>query len=408
MNIRKPNGVLYFLVYILVYPLLKLLFRLKVDRTGYDPPEGPYIVVSNHCSYMDFIVVMLALYPRRFNAVGAKKFFLYRPLNKLLPIMGVIPKNLFDPDTRAIKSIMAVIKRGDRVLLFPEGRCSTDGAYAGVHKSTGKLIKKLGVPVVGCRIEGAYTCMPFWRKGVRLGSERLTIAGLISAEEVGAMTADEINCAVDERLGGPVPSSRAAVFKTNKARKLTEGLQNVLYWCPACGAEFAHETRGNVIRCLACGSSAEMDREARLRPLGGGVSPGSVHEWFREQTRHEMSLLSENMIPVRTSATVRMPAAGEGRGMELCGSGELSLDSGGWHYSGELRGERAELFFPIDTVPALPFDPCDDFQIYAHGEFYMFTPEDPRRCAKYSTIGECAYHRFASAVLMTPGADSGF
>ena len=35
-------------------------------------------------------------------------------------------------------------KRGDRVFLFPEGRCEYDGVCAGIHKSTGKLIRQEG------------------------------------------------------------------------------------------------------------------------------------------------------------------------------------------------------------------------------------------------------------------------
>ena len=408
ISIKRPNGVLYFIVYILFYPLLKLLFRLRVDKSAYDPPEGPFIVLSNHVSFMDFLVVMLALYPRRLNGVAAQKFFLYRPLNKLLPIMGAIPKNLFDPDIRSIKGIMAVLKRGDRILLYPEGRCSTDGMYAGVHKATGKLIKSLGVPVVSCHIEGAYTCMPYWRKGIRLGWERVTVAGLFSVEDTKSLSVDEINNAIDARLGGFDTPPPEKPFRTNRARKLAEGLQNILYWCPKCGEEFTLETKGNTIRCRQCGNAAEMDRYARLTPTPGSVVPESVHAWYREMVRYEMKSLSDDMEPVGERVTIRIPAPQSGRGMLPGGSGILKLDPKGWHYDGELSGSTVSLFFPIDSVPAIPNDPVDDFQIYANGSFYMFTPEDAQRVAKYSVLGECAYWRFASRVQMTPGRDCGF
>ena len=201
-TIKTPNGLLYFLVYILFYPFLKTVFRLEVDRSAYRPPKGPLIVVSNHQSFMDFLLVMLTVYPRRLNAVAAQKFFYYRPLNWLLPMMGAIPKCLFDPDPRSIKQIMAVIKRGGRLLLFPEGRCATDGVYAGMHRATGKLVSKLKVPVASCHIEGAYNCMPFWRKGFRRGHIRVTLADLFSEEALQTLTVDEINQMIDDRLSG--------------------------------------------------------------------------------------------------------------------------------------------------------------------------------------------------------------
>ena len=160
MKIKKPNAILYFLAYILAYPVLKFCFRLKVVDKDLKMPKGPYIIMSNHHTMIDFLMVMLSFYPRRLNAVGAQKWYLYKPLHKLLPMMGVIPKNMFDPDIRSIIGIKTVVNRGDGILLFPEGRCSSSNAYVGMHKSTGKLIKKFGVPVISAYIEGANVCMP--------------------------------------------------------------------------------------------------------------------------------------------------------------------------------------------------------------------------------------------------------
>jgi len=389
-------------------PVMKLLFHLKVDRKGYTPPKGPFIVVSNHGSFMDFLVVMLSLYPRRFNAVTAQKFFLYKPLHKLLPMMGCIPKNLFDPDVRSIIGIKSVLKRGDRVLLFPEGRCECDGEYAGIHKSTGKLIKKLAVPVVSTSVDGAYKCMPFWRDGLRTGRVRITLANLFSQEDLQSLSIDEINDALDKRLGRGDELPPKKPFRTFGRKRLAEGLQYILYWCPKCGREFTTETSGCIIRCSSCNNAAEVDRDMSLKPTPGSTVPEDVHAWYREQARNEARKLHDGMEPVSVSVNVRLPSETPGGGMDTCGSGIISLDPKGWRFEGELKGERVSLFFPIDTVPALPIDPNDVFQIYAHGTFYMFSPEEKRRCVKYSVIGECAYWKFASNVQMTPRRDSGF
>jgi len=408
MKVKRPNAIIYCTACILAYPLVKLLFRLKIDRSGYSPPEGAFIAVSNHASFMDFLIVMLSLFPRRFNAVAAQKFFFYKPLHKLLPIMGCIPKNLFDPDVRSIIGIKSVIKRGDRVLLFPEGRCECDGVYAGIHKSTGKLIKKLGVPVVSVSVDGAYKCMPFWRDGIRTGRVRIIISDLFTEEDLQSLSVDEINEALNRRLGRDDEPPPQKPFRTFAARRLAEGLENIIYWCPKCGQEFTTETEGCKIRCTACDNTATIDRDMKLNPSPGSVVPKGVHEWYREQARYEARQLSEEMDPVSVRVSVRLPSVVPGGGMDKCGFGTLRLDPKGWHYDGELRGEQVSLFFPIDTVPALPIDPNDDFQIYAHGTFYMFTPEDARKCVKYSVIGECAYWRFASRIQMTPRKDSGF
>ena len=417
-KIRKPNAFLYCVLYLLIYPVLKVLFRLKVDRSQYNPPKGAFIVVSNHQSFMDFLLVMLTVYPYRLNAVAAQKFFFYRPLNKLLPLMGSIPKNLFDPDLRSVMAIMEVIKRGDRLLLFPEGRCSTHGPYMGMHKATGKLIKKLNVPVISCHIEGAYTCMPFWRKGFRCGRIRVTLANLFSAADTQVMTVDEINSRIDARLSGVdggLESIGAKPLGLFRARRLAEGLENILYYCPVCHQEFTLKTVGNSIYCTACGSAVTMNRNAELvselvselisELISDEASalPKTVSQWYETQAAYEMQALRDGMKPLGSEVIVRMPLDA-GRGLEVCGQGMLTLDSEGWRYDGELSGENVRMFFPLATVAAIPFDPNDNFQIYANGSFYVFTPKaNPCAAAKYATVGECAYWRFISAIQMTPG-----
>jgi len=408
MKVKKPNAVIYFFTYILIFPLMKLMFRLKTDRTGYTVPKGPFIVISNHSSFMDFLVVMLSLYPKRFNAITAQKFFLFKPLNKLLPLMGAIPKNLFDPDVRSIVGIKTVLKRGDNILLFPEGRCACDGFYAGMHKSTGKLIKKLGVPVVSSSIDGAYMCMPFWRKGIRTGRVRITLANLFTPEQLPELSIDEINSAVDTRLGRDEDAPPKKPYKTFGSKRLAEGLEFILYWCPKCGQDFTTETEGCTIHCTACGNSAELDRYMMLNPSRGSVVPKDIHSWYKAQARHEAEQLHEDMEPVSVEVNVRLPSDIPGGGMSDCGFGVITLKPKGWSYEGELKGEQVSLFFPIDTVPALPIDPDDVFQIYAHGTFYMFSPIVKRKCIKYSVMGECAYWKFASPVQLTSRKDSGF
>jgi len=405
-NVKKPNAFLYFLVYIIFYPFLKIMFRLKVNRTNYHPPKGAFIVVSNHKSFMDFLLTMLTLYPKRFNAVAAQKFFFYKPLNKLLPVMGAIPKNLFDADIRSIIAIKSVLKRGGRILLFPEGRCTVHGPYMGMQKTTGSLLKGLGVPVASCNIEGAYNCMPFWRKGFRFGRERVTLANLFSADDLKAMSVDEINAAVDRRLGGLDAPPPKKPFRLLFAKRLAEGLENIIYHCPKCESEFALKTKGNDIWCTSCGNAATLDKYGKLSPKAGSFVPESVEEWYKEQSMHEMGSLTED-TEIKTRVTVRMQSKKEGTGVEACGQGTLALNSKGWLYEGQLWGAEASVHFPIGLVPALPFDPNDDFQIYAESKLYIFTPENARASAKYATIGECAYWKFGPG-QMTPGHNSGF
>ena len=408
---KKPNALLYLLFFLLIYPFLKIAFRLKVDKSAYRVPDGPFVVVSNHESFMDFCLAMLTIYPRRLNAVAAQKFFFFPPLNTLLPMMGCIPKNLFDADPRAIKDIFQVIKGGGNLLLFPEGRCSTHGEYMGMHVACGKLLKKLAVPVVACHIEGAYGCMPFWRPGIRCGRVRVTLSNLLTPAELKDLSVTQVNEQIDSAIGTKSPGD-GAFFSLWRARRLACGLENIIYLCPGCRQEFSLETKGNTIACTACGLSAQLGKDAHFIWARDGVvadggtfnPPETVAAWFKLQCGAEMDKISTDFEPISSQVSIRI-GAGSGKGLMAAGVGTLSLDLRGWHYRGQFLGEETTLDFPLDTVPALPFDPADNFQIYGKGRFFAFCPTDNKKaCVKYAVLGECMYWRFAQDVQMTPGS----
>jgi hypothetical protein len=393
-------------------------------------PKGAYIVLANHFTMVDFLFVMLALYPHRLNAVTAQKYFLYRPLHKLLPVLGCIPKNMFDPDVRSIMGMKTVLNRGDGLLMFPEGRCSSSQAYAGIHKSTGKMVQKFGVPVVTCYLEGANICLPHWRSGFRFGRVRATFSNLFTESDIKKLDVDEINAAIDASLSGqdrgtvhlscgtsfarssktdePSPCLVAKPFQTHWARRLAEGLHLILYYCPMCHMEFTMTSKGNTISCTACGNEAIMGCDAKLTPTPGSVSEREISLWFREQVRHEMKSISEEMEPIVDNVRVRTPSPKAGGGMVESGFGTMRIDPKGWHFDGEISGKPVSRFFPVEAVPAMSYDHNDNYQIYCGGEFFAFIPEDPRTSIKYVILAECLHWKFSPNVLMTPGVNSGY
>ena len=406
LHVNAPNRLIYFFVFIIFYPLLRLFFRIRIDKQDLILPEGAFIVVCNHTSFVDFLFVMLALYPRRLNAVTAKKYFYFKPLHRLLPYMGCIPKSLFDPDMKAVKAIASILRRGDRILIFPEGRCSVDGRYAGMNRATGKLIKVCKVPVIGCQIQGAYNCMPFWRniKKSRTGRILIQISNILSIEDVQERSIEEINHAIDHFFTSETFSLKRKPLKVFRRWNLTQGLDQVLYYCPVCKQEYTLVCKRNIIYCSNCDSTAKMDAYQSFDSLH---LPSTIHEWYRLQVLHEHELLSEDMERIHIPVSVKSYGA-IGEGIIDAGLGVVSFDPKGWYYEGSYFGNTISLFFPIDTVPALPFDPGDNFQINANGMYLQFTPDNKKSCAKYATLGECAHWRYASQVQLTPSDGTGF
>jgi len=188
----------------------------------------------------------------------------------------------------------------------------------------------------------------------------------------------------------------------------------MLYFCPKCEEEFATESEGNIIRCTACGFSAKLSQQGKLVHNDAAVaSVDDVTTWVKAQVRFAMRDVSEDMVPVVVPVKVRTPvpdvSGTKGLGTQESGQGIMKLDPKGWHFEGVLSGESVSILFPIDSLPAISYDHCDNFQLYHDGNFYMFIPEDDRRkCLKYVILTEGMHWRFATKPLLTPGVNSGF
>ena len=87
--------------------------------------DGPVLIVCNHVSYLD--PPMVGISYRKERWLLARKA-LFRGFGAwLYPRLNVIPVDQEQPDMTGLKNILRLLKRGQRVLLFPEGSRSWDG-----------------------------------------------------------------------------------------------------------------------------------------------------------------------------------------------------------------------------------------------------------------------------------------
>lgn len=107
-----------FIIAILKYPV-KLLFRVKVEGKE-NEPDTPYIVYGNHSSYVDPVLVTVAL---KANPVwmGKRELMKYAFLRWIFKVTGSIPINREGLDTNALRKCLATVKEGNCLGIFPQG-----------------------------------------------------------------------------------------------------------------------------------------------------------------------------------------------------------------------------------------------------------------------------------------------
>jgi len=131
--------------------------------------------------------------------------------------------------------------------------------------------------------------------------------------------------------------------------------------------------------------------------------PKNIHEWYIAQSKHLSSGLSETMAPIIKDVTIQVTTSKPDDALLKNGSGALTLDPKGWTFNGKLDGVDTMLFFPIETVPAIPFEYNGDFLIYAHSNIYRFNSNDNLPGTKTALLGELAHQKFAPKPLLTKG-----
>jgi 1-acyl-sn-glycerol-3-phosphate acyltransferase len=164
-----------FLMRFVDWLLISVLYRVRVDGLERVPDEGAALLVCNHVSFMDALIIMgSARRPVRF-VMDYKIFrvpvlsFVFRAA-KAIPIAGgkENPKLL----ARAFDAIDAALDAGELVCVFPEGGLTLDGEIAPFRPGVEKILARRPVPVLPLALRGLWRSM--WsRRDSRLGRARL-------------------------------------------------------------------------------------------------------------------------------------------------------------------------------------------------------------------------------------------
>ena len=148
-----------FLMRFLAWMLIHTMYR--VDKKGLEniPAEGPCIVVCNHVSYVDALV-LAACVPRPVRFVMDHRIFQIPLLNWLFRTMRAIPVASAREDAalkeRAFTDAAAALREGEIVGIFPEGSLTRDGEMAPFRSGIERMVKETPVPVVPMALRGLW------------------------------------------------------------------------------------------------------------------------------------------------------------------------------------------------------------------------------------------------------------
>jgi 1-acyl-sn-glycerol-3-phosphate acyltransferase len=148
-----------FLMRFLVWLLMHTVYRLRVVGEEHIPAEGPAVLVCNHVSYVDALVIAAGCRrPMRF--VMWYKIFQIPVLSFVFRTARAIPiaSRKEDPALmeRAFEEIERALGEGDLVCIFPEGGLTKDGELAPFRPGIERILEKNPVPVIPMALRGLW------------------------------------------------------------------------------------------------------------------------------------------------------------------------------------------------------------------------------------------------------------
>jgi 1-acyl-sn-glycerol-3-phosphate acyltransferase len=144
----------WFMKTIVAGPLLRTLFRPRLEGVENIPKTGPVILASNHLSFIDSVILPLVI-KRRIYFLAASTYFEGRGLGKwavarFLRATGMIPidRSGGKASEASLKAGMSVLSKGHVLGIYPEGGRSRDGRAHRGRTGVARMALESGAPVV--------------------------------------------------------------------------------------------------------------------------------------------------------------------------------------------------------------------------------------------------------------------
>ncbi|RMF79915.1 MAG: 1-acyl-sn-glycerol-3-phosphate acyltransferase [Planctomycetota bacterium] len=123
------------------------------------PQHGPALLVCNHQSFLDPVLAAFGI-PRECSFMARDTLFTNPRFRKLITTLNAFPVKRGQADIGAIKETLRRLKRGELVVVFPEGTRTPDGRVHNLHAGVILLARKARAPLVPTLILGAFEAWP--------------------------------------------------------------------------------------------------------------------------------------------------------------------------------------------------------------------------------------------------------
>jgi 1-acyl-sn-glycerol-3-phosphate acyltransferase len=153
--------VTYWVLKLLLTPVLRFFYKVRVEGQEHVPTDGPVIIASNHVSFCDSVFLPLVL-RRRVTFVAKAEYFDDPKTAWIFRALGQIPirRDGGSSSQGALLAARSVLDAGGVFGIYPEGTRSPDGRLYRGHTGIARLALQTGAPVVAAAMIGTKEAQP--------------------------------------------------------------------------------------------------------------------------------------------------------------------------------------------------------------------------------------------------------
>ncbi|MBS0207834.1 MAG: 1-acyl-sn-glycerol-3-phosphate acyltransferase [Planctomycetes bacterium] len=206
---RTPLKYLYYNFLQLSCRLLgAALLDIRVSGRQHVPPTGGALVLSNHQSFFDPLLLGLAA-DRDMFFLARDTLFRSAPLRLALWAVDTIPLDREGGGLSGLKETLRRVREGSAVAIFPEGTRTPDGDLQKIKPGFCALARRARAPLVPVAIDGAYQAWPRKQKLPRRATVHIVFGPPIAPEQAQALDDAALVAEVQQRIGDCLATARA-------------------------------------------------------------------------------------------------------------------------------------------------------------------------------------------------------